>query len=47
MIFFYKYVRKKVTEQFVNPILFFAAYFRVRKMKVNKMKIVQSDGCCN
>ena len=47
MIFFYKSIRIKVTEQIVNPTMFSQLHLRFSKMRVNRIGKLQSDGCCN
>ena len=44
MIFFYKCISIKVTEQNVNPIRVFAANFKVLKMKVNRIEKYEVTG---
>ena len=38
MIFFYKFISIKVTKQIVDPIIVFAANFKVLTMKVNRIE---------
>ena len=47
MIFFYKCRCKEVTEQIVNPIIVFSAYFTVLKNEANRIEKLRSDRCCN
>ena len=44
MIFFYKYISIKVTQQIVDPIIVFAPNFKVLKMKVDRIEKYEVTG---